>query len=121
MYFFFFSSRRRHTRYWRDWSSDVCSSDLTEQQLTFDGSPSVTLQPGEEVRSDAVPMELSDAEAQRSNVAVSLHLEGASGPMTWHAASFTTLYVTDPGSREQTCHVTDEAIPHSPTKWLSLS
>src|SRR3712207_4357853 len=28
MRFFFFSSRRRHTRYWRDWSSDVCSSDL---------------------------------------------------------------------------------------------
>src|SRR3712207_8413634 len=26
---FFFSSRRRHTRYWRDWSSDVCSSDLS--------------------------------------------------------------------------------------------
>src|SRR3712207_46530 len=31
--FFFFSSRRRHTRYWRDWSSDVCSSDL-EQKTT---------------------------------------------------------------------------------------
>src|SRR3712207_7290235 len=28
VYVFFFSSRRRHTRYWRDWSSDVCSSDL---------------------------------------------------------------------------------------------
>src|SRR3712207_8303523 len=27
---FFFSSRRRHTRYWRDWSSDVCSSDLSK-------------------------------------------------------------------------------------------
>src|SRR5215203_619108 len=27
-FFFFCSSRRRHTRYWRDWSSDVCSSDL---------------------------------------------------------------------------------------------
>src|SRR5436309_13806615 len=26
---FFFSSRRRHTRFSRDWSSDVCSSDLT--------------------------------------------------------------------------------------------
>src|SRR5947209_10963674 len=26
---FFFSSRRRHTRYWRDCSSDVCSSDLS--------------------------------------------------------------------------------------------
>src|SRR6476620_12758319 len=29
---FFFSSRRRQTRYWRDWSSDVCSSDLSPQQ-----------------------------------------------------------------------------------------
>src|SRR6266436_6134980 len=28
--FFFFSSRRRHTRCSRDWSSDVCSSDLAE-------------------------------------------------------------------------------------------
>src|SRR3712207_2939272 len=27
--FLFLSSRRRHTRYWRDWSSDVCSSDLS--------------------------------------------------------------------------------------------
>src|SRR5699024_11806312 len=28
VFFFFFSSRRRHTRSKRDWSSDVCSSDL---------------------------------------------------------------------------------------------
>src|SRR3712207_6037759 len=28
---FFFSSRRRHTIYWRDWSSDVCSSDLNDK------------------------------------------------------------------------------------------
>src|SRR2546422_11736662 len=30
-FFFFFSSRRRHTRCSRDWSSDVCSSDLRER------------------------------------------------------------------------------------------
>src|SRR5437762_10528821 len=30
--FFFFSSRRRHTRYIGDWSSDVCSSDLSSPQ-----------------------------------------------------------------------------------------
>src|SRR5207245_572792 len=30
--FFFFSSRRRHTRCYRDWSSDVCSSDLLPQR-----------------------------------------------------------------------------------------
>src|SRR5690349_21994491 len=29
--FFFFSSRRRHTRSLRDWSSDVCSSDLFDR------------------------------------------------------------------------------------------
>src|SRR3712207_7779454 len=29
--FCYFSSRRRHTRYWRDWSSDVCSSDLNAE------------------------------------------------------------------------------------------
>src|SRR5437868_9213812 len=36
-FFFFFSSRRRHTRSKRDWSSDVCSSDLptsAEQRLS---------------------------------------------------------------------------------------
>src|SRR3712207_8686482 len=31
--YFFFSSRRRHTRYWRDWSSDVCSSDLAKEAI----------------------------------------------------------------------------------------
>src|SRR5690554_7438959 len=31
--FFFFSSRRRHTRCGRDWSSDVCSSDLSHEAV----------------------------------------------------------------------------------------
>src|SRR5690242_21214266 len=33
--FFFFSSRRRHTRLTCDWSSDVCSSDLIFYKATF--------------------------------------------------------------------------------------
>src|SRR3712207_8002056 len=36
-FLFFFSSRRRHTRYWRDWSSDVCSSDLRPRTTRRDG------------------------------------------------------------------------------------
>src|SRR5205809_7053369 len=32
-FFFFFSSRRRHTRCSRDWSSDVCSSDLVDGEI----------------------------------------------------------------------------------------
>src|SRR5690606_40962991 len=35
IHFFFFSSRRRHTRFSRDWSSDVCSSDLVFLATTF--------------------------------------------------------------------------------------
>src|SRR5690554_7043720 len=35
-FFFFFSSRRRHTRCGRDWSSDVCSSDLGFYNLGYD-------------------------------------------------------------------------------------
>src|SRR5215813_1556261 len=45
MFFFFFSSRRRHTRCGRDWSSDVCSSDLTTAQSLEGGAlpiPTVT-------------------------------------------------------------------------------
>src|SRR2546422_5279425 len=46
-FFFFFSSRRRHTRCSRDWSSDVCSSDLREA----DGDQGID--PPEEDRRDA--------------------------------------------------------------------
>src|SRR5690606_39538894 len=37
-FLFFFSSRRRHTRFSRDWSSDVCSSDLDRLVLTNEPS-----------------------------------------------------------------------------------
>src|SRR2546430_7465145 len=41
--FFFFSSRRRHTRFDCDWSSDVCSSDLTATaSYTFSGDANHT-------------------------------------------------------------------------------
>src|SRR5256886_1475120 len=40
--FFFFSSRRRHTRFDCDWSSDVCSSDLTAMMFHLGGEDRVT-------------------------------------------------------------------------------
>src|SRR2546430_4207119 len=45
--FFFFSSRRRHTRFDCDWSSDVCSSDLLIQRSSrhAKSAPPVTLLP----------------------------------------------------------------------------
>src|ERR1039457_6953993 len=47
--FFFFSSRRRHTRLQGDWSSDVCSSDLPEPALARvarAADPATTLKEG---------------------------------------------------------------------------
>src|SRR5690606_40193549 len=43
--FFFFSSRRRHTRFSRDWSSDVCSSDLSWRGAELPWSPRVIPRP----------------------------------------------------------------------------
>src|SRR3712207_9253204 len=63
--FFFFSSRRRHTRYWRDWSSDVCSSDLpTLADPFYDkgsrySAPYVTYSTGIGWRTDIVPADVA--------------------------------------------------------------
>src|SRR5215203_4666494 len=64
-WFFFFSSRRRHTRYWRDWSSDVCSSDLHPAvifALTPDGRVARYLH-GVQFSPDEVEAALRDAKA----------------------------------------------------------
>src|SRR2546429_5870493 len=46
VYFFFFSSRRRHTRCSRDWSSDVCSSDLDRRRVLWLSHTVPGVQPG---------------------------------------------------------------------------
>src|SRR3712207_6784770 len=59
--FFFFSSRRRHTRYWRDWSSDVCSSDLITSQEVREAllAPISTIVDSVRVTLERCPPELS--------------------------------------------------------------
>src|SRR3712207_8122397 len=58
--FFFFSSRRRHTRYWRDWSSDVCSSDLMFVALSLENLPD-NIERGREITAWTVPYYVSFA------------------------------------------------------------
>src|SRR5207253_4797678 len=50
IHYFFFSSRRRHTRWPRDWSSDVCSSDLSVRENLRFAKPDAT---DEEIESAA--------------------------------------------------------------------
>src|SRR6266487_5246883 len=50
---FFFSSRRRHTRWTGDWSSDVCSSDLRPASRTAGSTASRSTRPGRPARRSA--------------------------------------------------------------------
>src|SRR2546430_3170768 len=55
---FFFSSRRRHTRFDCDWSSDVCSSDLRGRHLAASPLPPLL------ARKSHVPLQRSEARAR---------------------------------------------------------
>src|SRR5207253_5231315 len=70
---FFFSSRRRHTRWPRDWSSDVCSSDLwavgryqsggSEQTLAeYYLAPCATPTPSPQASPTACPVQYTDVD-----------------------------------------------------------
>src|SRR5690606_40983647 len=80
-FFFFFSSRRRHTRFSRDWSSDVCSSDLggfdyllktrhadMEAYREFAGRVLWELPGVRETRSFAVMEEVKDSRSEERRV-----------------------------------------------------
>src|SRR5690606_39811191 len=73
---FFFSSRRRHTRFSRDWSSDVCSSDLVRGFLEAiaDGVPRSEEEAGEYLRiaidETARLQRLADALLEASSIAL---------------------------------------------------
>src|SRR5690606_40634507 len=66
---FFFSSRRRHTRFSRDWSSDVCSSDLVT-------SPNV--EPGAQQMTED-EMRAAVEEAHRAGRKATAHAQGTEG------------------------------------------
>ena len=93
----------------------------TNRVLTFGGRRSVTVPAGNEVRSDPVHLKIADKDAQRTSLAVSLHIPGTSGPMTWHAASFTTSYITNPNAGNHTADVGERAFLHSTTSWFFVN
>src|SRR5207249_9140219 len=74
VFFFFFSSRRRHTRSKRDWSSDVCSSDL---ELHI--SRSADFAPRERDRGSGWPAVIGDGAAQVDDCGRRLDVGDAGG------------------------------------------
>src|SRR5690606_40522054 len=81
--FFFFSRRRRHTRFSRDWSSDVCSSDLG--RIAADGTvwlpddprDAAALDTATGIVADRLWPERSGAGADRPLPSTSQHLSGS--------------------------------------------
>src|SRR5690349_23225064 len=63
-YSFFFSSRRRHTRSLRDWSSDVCSSDLWQNVVVTQGKVPEVLAEAAPDRIAFLHIDMNDAEAE---------------------------------------------------------
>ena len=84
--------------------------------VRFHGSASVTVLPGESVWSDAVALK----PAPGRKLAVSFHVAGESGPMTWHAKALTTSYLTAPGAGSKGSAEDEAAFPFTTTSWYFL-
>src|SRR5579871_1213473 len=72
LFFFFFSSRRRHTRSLRDWSSDVCSSDLAGYYGHPRDIEETIALVGLEEKADELGPHLSGGQRRRLDVALAL-------------------------------------------------
>ncbi len=94
----------------------------TNRPVTFDGKTTTTLAPGASMFSDAVDLKLPAAAASLDGrkLAVSLHVVGASGPITWHAKALQTSYLGRPASGAHGNEDSDSAFPFSTTSWYFL-
>src|SRR6266511_5782590 len=99
IFFFFFSSRRRHTRFSRDWSSDVCSSDLAGAWSAWQACWWARLTPR------AVPITLARADASPGALPrwgpvamVAAGLRGGAQGSPAHRAERPTSAVGDPSN-----------------------
>jgi len=96
----------------------------TNRPVTFGGKPSVTIAPGQSTWSDPAGLPFVRGPAEPAlrgrKLAVSFHVNGTSGPMTWHAKALTTSYLTPPGAGAQGQGETEAAFPLSTASWYFL-
>jgi len=96
----------------------------SNQGVAFSGQPAVTVPPGQSVWSDPVALPFVHAPADPAllgrRLAVSFHVVGESGPMTWHAKALTTSYLTAPGAGAKGGADGILEFPFSTTSWFFL-
>ncbi len=92
--------------------------------VKFGGKTAVTLAPGESVWSDAVNLRFvrkpSSGELAGRKLAVSFHVSGESGPMTWHAKALTSSYLTAPDAGAKGAEEGEAAFPFATASWYFL-
>jgi lysophospholipase L1-like esterase len=96
----------------------------TNRPVTFGGAASVTVAPGASAWSDAVALPFVDGarpiDLLARKLAVSFHVSGESGPITWHAKGLTTSYLTTPGAGALGGVEDEAAFPYGTTSWYFL-
>ncbi len=96
----------------------------TNRPVRFSGRDAVTVAPGASVWSDAVALpfvrEPGDALLQGRKLAVSFHVAGESGPMTWHAKALQSSYVNAPGGGSHAADEGEAPFPYSSASWYFL-
>lgn len=96
----------------------------SNRKVKFDGKEQLTLTPGQAAWSDPIAMPFTrktGAQLPAGNkLAVSFHIVGESGPMTWHAKALTTSYVSPPGSGAHGQDEAEAAFPFSTASWFFL-
>src|SRR5919199_2345942 len=97
----------------------------TNRPVTFaGGTRGVTIPAGQSVYSDPVTLDYVDDPANflflGRKLAVSFHVVGASGPMTWHAKAMQTSYVTAPGAGAHGQDESEAAFSSTTTSWYFL-
>jgi lysophospholipase L1-like esterase len=96
----------------------------TNRPVSFAGKDGVTVAPGTFVWSDPVALpfvhDTSAADLMGRKLAVSFHVAGESGPMTWHAKAMQTSYASPPGSGSKGAAEDEAAFPYSTASWFFL-
>jgi lysophospholipase L1-like esterase len=93
----------------------------TNRPVTFAGSRSVTIAPGSSAYSDGVDLKLPPgALAEGRKLAISFHVAGPTGPMTWHAKALQTSYLSGHRSGTHTAAEDDGRFPLTTTSWYFL-
>jgi lysophospholipase L1-like esterase len=96
----------------------------TNRPVRFGGAEAVTIQPGGQAWSDPVELPFAadpdTALLMGRKLAVSFHVVGPSGPMTWHAKALQTSYATAPGAGSKGAEEGEGSFPFSTASWFFL-